>query len=706
MKTKSKMLFLGMMAALIFMVCPLFPWMQTEVFAAGASGTTLTVKNKELYDALLYHFQKSAGDNKDALVSKNDGKQEITLNMEKVKSIEIKRVDMTKDNSLEVLKTLINSCDNLEGLYLDRCNLTGFDYNLLNQRKNLSKLYLVNAGMTVVPNLKLEKLSILCLSENNLSANGACDAITRANFPNLQTLWLDDCGLTNIDFIKNTGGGLISLSLGDNRLTDASLSSLLDMSQGTLAGLEDLNLGIKVHDVAGISYNIYSNSKNNFTDMEKLALLPERFPLVKKMDLSALKITSLQAFRGLRDNIYIDFSQNRISDFAGLESKNITLGRQKMYISGNFAPDLECEMPEILKNIMDGNHRLYGTLEKFNNCRLSGDGTKLIFEPKQTRASVSVKGGRLSDSTIYFEPIRLVPAYTIPQGLTATEGDTLAKVILPEGFAWKDSALFVGEVGTRSFKGIYTPKDTGKYISLEVDIPVTVKKAETNSTEVTPGPKPIPDPSPEPDEPDKPDESNLTGNQIEARKDLSLLLATGKQKGKNGIELTWKKKNGSSGYEVYWSYCDGKRNYQKAKTVKSTGRRSYIHKNLKKSRAYKYYIVSYKIKGGKKFYQSKSPVIHVAMSQEKSTNVKSITVNKTKVSLKAKKTFQIKASAKAENKKKKLLAHTDKFRYYTNDKKVAEVTRKGKIRAKKKGSCSIFVIANNGVSKEIKVTVK
>ena len=87
------------------------------------------------------------------------------------------------------------------------------------------------------------------------------------------------------------------------------------------------------------------------------------------------------------------------------------------------------------------------------------------------------------------------------------------------------------------------------------------------------------------------------------------------------------------------------------------------------SRAYKYYIVSYKIKGGKKFYQSKSPVIHVAMSQEKSTNVKSITVNKT-------------------------------------NKKVAEVTRKGKIRAKKKGSCSIFVIANNGVSKEIKVTVK
>lgn len=500
--------------------------------------------------------------------------------------------------------------------------------------------------------------------------------------------------------------------MGDNNLTDASLSSLIDMSYGTLSGLKNLNVGLKVHDVTGTSYNIYDSSKNDFKDMGKLALLPERFPMVKEMDLSGLKITSLQAFCDLRDGIRIDFSQNRISDFAGLESKNISLIRQNIYLSDNFTSDRECETPEILKNILDKNHGLYGSLEDFRNCRLSEDGSKLIFTPKQTRASVKVNGGKLSDSTIYFQPIRRVPTYAIPQGLTATEGDTLAKVSLPEGFAWKDPALSVGAAGTKSFKAVYTPADTAKYIVVEIDIPVTVKKAVTEPADKTPEPAPVeptpmsPEPEPEPEQDDRPDESNLTGNQIDDRKDLSLLLATGKQKGKNGIELTWKKKNGCSGYEVYWSYCDGKRNYKKAKTVKSTGNRSYTHKNLKKNRAYKYYIATYKIKGGKKFYQSKSPVIHVAMSQEKSTNVKSISVNKTKVSLKEKKTFQIKATAKAENKKKKLLAHADKFRYYTNDKKVATVTKKGKIQAKKKGSCSIFVIANNGVSKEIKVTVK
>lgn len=674
MNAKSKVLFLGIIAALILVVSPLFPRMQTEVSAAEASKKTFHVENKELYDYLVNEcFSKYA-------YEKDDSSQTITLKIDTVSEIKIKDVDLTKDNSLDVIKELVKSCDKLQ------------------------QLSLVNAHLTKVPDLKSGSVESLCLAGNDLSGNGAFDTITRANFPGLKRLYLGKCSLVNLDFIKNTGGGLVELSLADNNLTDDSLTSLLDM-QGALADLETLNLGIKVFQGKGVTS--ISNNRNNLTDMEKLALIPERFPRLTELDLSALKITSLQAFRNLKDGVHIDFSKNLISDFAGMENRNVTLGEQSIPVYGNFAADWECEVPELVKNILDQNHIFNGSLVNPRHCHLSPDGEKITFDAGESKAFVEVNGGKLDGSTIRFENIRKVPNYTIPQGLTATEGDTLAKVSLPEGFSWKDSGLGVGAAGTNSFRAVFTPENTAQYITIEVDIPVTVKKAATvpKEPEVTP---PAPEqpsevkPAPEPVQ----DESNLTGNQIDDRKDLSLLLATGKQKGKNGIELTWKKKNGCSGYEVYWSYCDGKRNYKKAKTVKSTGRRSYIHKNLKRNRAYKYYIVTYKIKEGKKFYQSKSPVIHVAMSQEKSTNVKSISVNKTKVSLKAKKTFQIKANAKAENKKKKLLAHTDKFRYYTNDKKVATVTKKGKIQAKKKGSCSIFVIANNGVSKEIKVTVK
>ncbi len=108
---------------------------------------------------------------------------------------------------------------------------------------------------------------------------------------------------------------------------------------------------------------------------------------------------------------------------------------------------------------------------------------------------------------------------------------------------------------------------------------------------------------------------------------------------------------------------------------------------------------------------AKSPAIHVAMKYEKRTNAKKITANKTKVILsltnkKYKKKFKIRVKVKKEKRKKKLLSHAARLRYYTDDKKVAKVSRTGKITAKGRGTCTVYVIANNGVCKKITVTVK
>ena len=46
------------------------------------------------------------------------------------------------------------------------------------------------------------------------------------------------------------------------------------------------------------------------------------------------------------------------------------------------------------------------------------------------------------------------------------------------------------------------------------------------------------------------------------------------------------------------------------------------------------------------------------------------------------------------------------FRYATSDSKVAVVSKNGKITAKGKGSCSIYVYATNGCAQKIKVVVK
>ena len=67
------------------------------------------------------------------------------------------------------------------------------------------------------------------------------------------------------------------------------------------------------------------------------------------------------------------------------------------------------------------------------------------------------------------------------------------------------------------------------------------------------------------------------------------------------------------------------------------------------------------------------------------------------------KTFAIQAEQVAKDRKIKKYAA---IRYESANSKFAVVNSKGMIRAKSKGTCYIYVYAQNGVYKRIKVTVK
>lgn len=199
------------------------------------------------------------------------------------------------------------------------------------------------------------------------------------------------------------------------------------------------------------------------------------------------------------------------------------------------------------------------------------------------------------------------------------------------------------------------------------------------------------------------DQSKLKGKDIYRLK-LPVFFAKGKAN-KNSITLSWKKYAGATGYDVYWSYCDGRINYKKVGTVKS-GKLSMSHKKLKKDHEYKYFIAAYKMVEGRKIYIARSNDVHVALKQASTTNAASIKVNRTEITLSAGKTFQLKCSLKAEDSRKDLVSHTSPFRYYTTNSKVATVNKDGVIKAKGKGVCTIYILANNGVYKKVTVTVK
>ena len=199
------------------------------------------------------------------------------------------------------------------------------------------------------------------------------------------------------------------------------------------------------------------------------------------------------------------------------------------------------------------------------------------------------------------------------------------------------------------------------------------------------------------------DQSKLKGKDIYRLK-LPVFFAKGTAN-KNSITLSWKKYAGATGYDVYWSYCDGRINYKKVGTVKS-GKLSMSHKKLKKDHEYKYFVAAYKMVEGRKIYIARSNDVHVALKQASTTNAASIKVNRTEITLSVGKTFQLKCSLKAEDSSKDLVSHTSPFRYYTTNSKVATVNKDGVIKAKGKGVCTIYILANNGVYKKVTVTVK
>ena len=80
-------------------------------------------------------------------------------------------------------------------------------------------------------------------------------------------------------------------------------------------------------------------------------------------------------------------------------------------------------------------------------------------------------------------------------------------------------------------------------------------------------------------------------------------------------------------------------------------------------------------------------------------------VDKSSLKLKVGAVKTIKALVKGVKSDRKVLAHARKLRYFTNDRNVATVTQAGKIRATGVGSCTVYVMANNGVRASVKVTV-
>lgn len=221
-----------------------------------------------------------------------------------------------------------------------------------------------------------------------------------------------------------------------------------------------------------------------------------------------------------------------------------------------------------------------------------------------------------------------------------------------------------------------------------------------------------PDNPSQPAEPDTTEETQVTTKQQE-KNALTLNAKLKVSQTKSQINIAWGEVSSADGYNVYVAYCGTKftkkslNQVKDGKVTKLTVKKVNGKKlNLKKN--YKLYVEAYKLVDGKQVKLGKSITAHIVGRQNTAyTNVKGIKLKKSSFTLKTGKTATIKGKTVLVDKSKKQLsdAHAKELRYTTDNKKVATVSSKGKIKAVGKGTCTIYVYARNGYAKKVKVTV-
>lgn len=205
--------------------------------------------------------------------------------------------------------------------------------------------------------------------------------------------------------------------------------------------------------------------------------------------------------------------------------------------------------------------------------------------------------------------------------------------------------------------------------------------------------------------PDEPTINKTTG--------FRRLRARSVKQTKTSVTLQWNIIKDADGYFVYGNRCNtGTKSYKYRKLATITGGdiSTWTQKDLKKGTYYKYVVKAYRLVNGKKVVTDTSISVHVVTGGGKYGNAKAVSVtqignkkNVSKITLKMGKTAQIKAK---EVKKDKKIERHRKLCYESSNTKVATVTPDGLIRATGKGTCTIWVYAQNGVYKTLKITVK
>lgn len=181
----------------------------------------------------------------------------------------------------------------------------------------------------------------------------------------------------------------------------------------------------------------------------------------------------------------------------------------------------------------------------------------------------------------------------------------------------------------------------------------------------------------------------------------------------NSLKVDWNLVSGAEGYDIYAAKYNSK-TLKRSVMLKdgkaaSTKLTKVNGKKPDKKTVYQIKVKAYRYVNGKKQYIAESLSVFTAgKNSKKYTDAKSVKPDKKTYQIKKNGTAVIKAKITKKSSKKKLLPekYVKQFRYFSTNEKIASVSAKGKVKAKKKGSCYVYIVAGNGAKTKVKIQVK
>ena len=233
------------------------------------------------------------------------------------------------------------------------------------------------------------------------------------------------------------------------------------------------------------------------------------------------------------------------------------------------------------------------------------------------------------------------------------------------------------------------------------DQPTDAPTATPTPTPTNPAEEPEEEPTTKPTETPAPTPSRKETALIQLNSGLRVIPT------EDRVFVQWGAVDGAVRYRIYTDYCGGN-GFERIKTVAASATTTSFTKidgrKLKPTKNVKAYVVAVGANGK---ILATSIEGHAAGVQSRSfSNPKKISVGASTITMKKGTSRQINGKITLENPKKRGLGHMRTLRYASSNSHIARVNIRGKITAVGKGTCDIYVYAENGVSRKITVKVR